>query len=223
MYQILENCILFKGIRSIDIPDIIEKVTFRIKDFKKNEPIALSDDECRELYIVIKGSVRGEMIDFTGKTIKIEDIESPRMLAPAFLFGPNNRYPVTIIANNDVRLLSIPKESFIQLMQGNKIILSNYLNSISNQAQFLSNKIKFLSFQTIKGKIAHFLLNMMQKTNSDEFFISKSQNELAEMFGVARPSLARAMRELDSDGIIKASGKSIQIVDKNKLSAMLRN
>lgn len=223
MYNELEKCLLFSGIPGNEIPDLLEKVTYRIKKFKKNEPVALSDDECKELYIVISGSVRGEMVDFTGKTIKIEDLESPRMLAPAFLFGPNNRYPVTIIANNDAQLLSIPKDSFIQLMQANKYILSNYLSSISNQAQFLSNKIRFLSFQTIKGKIAHFLLNLLQKNHSEEFIIQKSQNELAEMFGVARPSLARAMRELDSEGIISANGKSIKILDKVKLSALLRN
>jgi hypothetical protein len=31
--------------------------------------------------------VKGEMTDYNGKTIKIEDIEAPRPLAVAFLFG----------------------------------------------------------------------------------------------------------------------------------------
>ena len=104
----------------------------------------------------------------------------------------------------------------------NEQILSNVMNNISNRAQFLSNKLRFLSFQSIKGKIAHYLLQLSKRTGNDEFILPKSQNELAEMFGVARPSLGRAMRELDKDGIIKAESKNVKIIDKNGLTGFLR-
>jgi CRP-like cAMP-binding protein len=223
MYKNIENCIIFRGLNPQQVDELLNSISFKEKKYEKNDLIAHSDDEVRELLIIVDGSVRGEMTDFTGKTIKIEDIESPRMLAPAFLFGINNRYPVDIVANMNSIIIAISKDSFLKLLQTNKLVLTNYLNSISNRAQFLSNKIKFLSFQTIKGKIAHLLLQIRQKSGSDEFVMPKSQNELAEMFGVARPSLTRAMREMHDDGIIYAEGKSIKILDKNRLSALLRN
>jgi CRP-like cAMP-binding protein len=223
MNKNLENCILFKGLNSFLVNELLHIISFKERKYDKNDLIAQSDDEVRDLLIVVEGSVRGEMVDFTGKTIKIEDVESPRMLAPAFLFGMNNRYPVNIVANEESTILSISKDSFLKLLQTNKLVLINYMNSISNRAQFLSNKIKFLSFQTIKGKIAHFLLQIRQKTGKEEFILPKSQNELAEMFGVARPSLTRAIREMHDEGIISAEGKDIKILDRNRLSALLRN
>lgn len=223
MYSNIENCIIFKGLTSVQVDELLNLISFKEKKYTKNDLIAQSDDEVRDLLIVVEGSVRGEMTDFTGKTIKIEDIESPRMLAPAFLFGMNNRYPVDIVANVDSVIISISRDSFLKLLQTNKLVLINYLNSISNRAQFLSNKIKFLSFQTIKGKIAHLLLQIKQKTGKDEFMLPKSQNELAEMFGVARPSLTRAMREMHDERIISAEGKEIKILDKDRLSGLLRN
>ncbi len=219
----IENCILFKGLSEVQINELLFSIDYKEKTYSKGELIVQSNTEVRSLLIVVDGCVRGEMVDFSGKTIKIEDIESPRMLAPAFLFGKNNHYPVDIVANEECVVLAIPKDSFLQLLQNNVKVLSNYLNSISNRAQFLSNKIKFLSFQTIKGKIAHYLLQMMKQTGSDSFVLKKSQNELSEMFGVARPSLSRAIRELDSEGLIKAEGKSICILNKMKLSSYLRN
>lgn len=223
MYNKLKDCILFRGLTEDQIITIFSKITYKEKTYKKDDIVANSDDECRNLLIVIDGSVKGEMVDFSGKTIKIEDIESPRALAPAFLFGKNNRYPVSIVANNNAKVLSISKEVFIEMLMANKQILTNYLNSIANRAQFLSNKIRFLSFNTIKGKIAHFLLEIRQKLKSDSFTIPKSQAELSELFGVARPSLGRAIRELDRDGIIKADGKQIHIIDKDGLSGLLRD
>ena len=223
MYNKLKECILFRGLTEEQIIDIFLAINYKEKSYKKDDIIANSEDECRNLLIVIDGSVKGEMVDFSGKTIKIEDIESPRALAPAFLFGKNNRYPVTIVANNNAVILSISKEGFVEMLMSNKRILTNYLNSISNRAQFLSNKIRFLSFQTIKGKIAHYLLQLRQKLKTDEFTIPKSQSELSELFGVARPSLGRAMRELDRDGLVKAEGKQIKIIDKEGLSGLLRD
>jgi CRP-like cAMP-binding protein len=223
MYENLEQCILFKKLNNNQITELLFSIPTKERKFKKEQIVVDSEDEVRQLMIVVEGSVRGEMIDFSGKTIKIEDIDSPRMLAPAFLFGQNNRYPVDIVANKDSTILSIPKNSFLNLLQNNQQVLHNFLNSISNRSQFLSNKIKFLSFQTIKGKIAHYLLQQMKKRNSTEFDVPNSHQELAEMFGVTRPSLSRAFREMHADGVISAEGKRIKILDKHEISTYLRN
>ena len=220
--KILSDCQLFLGMDAEQITHLINQVHYQISRFNKNEVIALSGDEIKNQLIVIEGSVKGEMMDFNGKTIKIEDIRSPRPLAPAFLFGKNNVYPVHIVANEDVRMLVIPKQSFIQMMQIEEKVLSNFMNIISNRAQFLSNKIKFLSFQSIKGKIAHYLLQQIKIRQTELIILDISQAQLAELFGVTRPSLGRVIRELDKDGLIEAKAKEIRILDKMKLSLLLK-
>lgn len=221
MLKKLIFCPLFLGLDEASITGLLNQVQHHIIYFKKDEIIANSGDEVISQLVVLKGSVKGEMVDFTGKTIKIEDIASPRPLAPAFLFGNRNSFPVNIVSNEEVDILVIPKTSFMQLLQMSKIVLENFLGIISNRAQFLSNKIKFLSFQTIKGKIAHYLLQAIKNNDSDIIMLDKSQSELAAYFGVARPSLSRALREMDYDGFIEAKGKQIRIIDKSKLSTLL--
>jgi Mn-dependent DtxR family transcriptional regulator len=44
-----------------------------------------------------------------------------------------------------------------------------------------------------------------------------TQNDLADFFGVARPSVARALRELKDDGYLLKSGKHIKILNKKGL------
>lgn len=222
MFEKLIFCPLFVGLDGETIIGLLNQVQHQIIHFKKEEIIAYSGDEVQNQMVVLKGSVKGEMVDFTGKTIKIEDIASPRPLAPAFLFGSQNSFPVNIVANTVVEMLILPKSSFVQLMQMNETILENFLSLISNRAQFLSNKIRFLSFQSIRGKIAHYLLQALQNKETDVVILDKSQNELAEYFGVARPSLGRAIREMDHEGFIEAKGKQIRILDKRKLSELLK-
>jgi len=219
--EVLVKCPLFKGISLAEIDHLLESIPYQTKKYEKDSLIAQSGEECRSLMVILKGSVKGEMIDFSGKSIKIEDIEPPKPLAIAFLFGENNRYPVNIVANNLVEILYLPKSSVIQLMQSSALFLKNFMNMISSKTQFLSDKIRFLSFQTIRGKIAHYLLQLSH-TLEGEIILPKSQEELATMFGVTRPSLGRALREMHNENIIKAKGKSIKIVDRDLLIQQLK-
>ena len=211
---------IFRGLKAENIAALMEGKPFRIREYAHDEYIAFSNDVCQDMLIVIKGSVRGEMTDFSGKKLKIEDIVAPRPLAAAFIFGRENRYPVDIIANEPATILSIPRDVLIYLLQHSQVILQNYLNAISSRTQFLSNKIRFLSFKTIREKITHYLLNNLRK-DSDTVILNQSQTELADFFGVTRPSLARALAEMEDDGLLRVERRTITILNKEKLNKLL--
>jgi CRP-like cAMP-binding protein len=220
--EILLQCSLFKGMSAEEISSALSASSARIRTYHGDTLIAQAGEEVLHLQIVLEGSVKGEMVDFTGKVIKIEDILPPRPLAPAFLFGSQNRYPVNITAGGEVKMLSIPRDQFLELLQNSKSVLVNFVDIISNRGQFLSNKIKFLSFTTIKGKLAKYLLDLSGKTGSLEITLKSSQSQLSELFGVARPSIGRAMSELNHEGIIRTEGREVTILDPVKLSMLLK-
>ncbi|MCU4173519.1 Crp/Fnr family transcriptional regulator [Carboxylicivirga sp. N1Y90] len=219
--EILSKCPLFKGINNEELSFLLKDIHYQIKKYQKGQMIAQAGDECNSLMIMLKGSVKGEMMDPSGKSIKIEDIEPPKPLAIAFIFGQNNHCPVNIVANNDVEIFKLPKASMIMLLQKSAVFLKNFMDIISNRAQFLSDKIRFLSFQTIRGKLAHYLLQLIGPVDG-EIILPKSQEELANMFGVTRPSLGRAIRDMHNDGLIEAKGKSIRILDRKLLVQQLK-
>ncbi len=221
-YQLLTQCPLFKGISEKEAEFLIDKIHFQIKTYSKDHIVVVAGETVVNLLIIISGSVRGEMIDYSGKTIKIEDIEAPKPLATAFLFGQQNKYPVTVTANNEAKILIIPVTEFLKLMQLNIQILKNYLNSISSRTQFLSQKLNFLSFKTIKGKVAHFLLQQAgEKFHSVE--LKNTQQQLADLFGVTRPSLARVFGEMQKEGIINIKNKTVSILNKQALNELINN
>ena len=221
IFEKLSLTAIFQGIAISEIEKLFSGKLFRIRTLAKNELAANANDPCENLMYVIDGSVRGEMTDFSGKVIKIEDIVAPRPIAPAFIFGKQNVYPVNIIANEDSTLLIIPKETLIKLLQENSVLLKNFLDAVSNRAQFLSNKIRFLSFRTIKGKIASFILKMSGE-NNQSIQLQVTQGQLADYFGVTRPSLARGFGEMEKEGIIEINKKEIMIKDKKRLQDLVR-
>lgn len=217
-YSLISQSPLFKGLGPGETLSVLEGISFRTKRYRSGTMIAQAGEPVTSLMVVLDGRVKGEMVDITGRVIKIEDIPAPGALASAFLFGSANRFPVNIISVTDSELLMIGKNGFIRLLMLNDIILLNFLNMISNRSQFLSEKIKFLSFKTIKGKLAHYILQKAGP-DSDNIMMDMTQTELAGFFGVARESIARTLRDLDAEGCISAKGKQIRIIDRRSLAS----
>jgi CRP/FNR family transcriptional regulator, dissimilatory nitrate respiration regulator len=220
--ELLCECTLFRGMSYGEVSRALNGHMRRIKKYSSHVLIAQAGDKIDSLQILLQGSVKGEMIDYTGKVIKIEDIFPPRPLAPAFLFGSQNGYPVNITTVEEVTLLSIPRDSFLVMLQESEKVLVNFVNILSSRGQFLSNKIKFLSFTTIKGKLAQYLLDLSTYAGSGSFELSHSQSQLSELFGVTRPSIGRAISEMKQDGIFHTEGKRVVILDHSGLTSYLK-
>jgi CRP-like cAMP-binding protein len=220
--KLLQECTLFQGMSHEETGVALRGHMGRIKRYSAGTLIAQAGEEVEYLHILLQGSVKGEMVDYTGKVIKIEDIAPPRPLAPAFLFGNRNRFPVNISAGADVELLSIPRDRFLLMLQESEKVLVNFINIVSSRGQFLSSKIKFLSFTTIRGKFAQYLLDLSEQSASYEIVLPHSQSQLAELFGVARPSIGRAIGALNQDGIIRTRGKMVEILDHAGLASYLK-
>jgi CRP-like cAMP-binding protein len=218
-HSLLSGCPLFKGFAPADTELILSSVPYQLKKFQTGSMICISGDTVNSFMVVASGVVKGEMVDYGGRVIKIENIPAPGALAPAFMFGQKNSFPVNVIAVSSVELLLIEKSDFLKLLMRNDSVLVNFLDMISNRSQFLSEKIKFLNFKTIKGKLAHYIL---QKSGTDGNVLSLgiTQTDLADFFGVARPSVARALGDLETEGYIEAKGKNIKILDKKGLTEL---
>jgi CRP-like cAMP-binding protein len=218
-HEILLKAPLFSGLNLAEISKVLAETPNKTRKFRAGSMVAQSGEPVTELLIVMDGVVKGEMVDYAGRVIKIEDVPAPGALASAFIFGINNRFPVNVIAVSDSEILVIDKRDFLKLLMVNDSILVNFLNMISNRSQFLSEKIRFLNFKTIRGKLAQYILNL-KVVGQDQVKLDRTQNDLADFFGVARPSIARALGELETQGIIKADGKLISITDYKRLSEL---
>jgi len=58
---------------------------------------------------------------------------------------------------------------------------------------------------------------------SDTFILPLSQAEFANLVDTSRESVSRVLAEFDKDGIIKISGKQVEILDKTRLILVSQN
>jgi CRP-like cAMP-binding protein len=160
--------------------------------------------------MLMEGTVKTEIVSETGMALSVELVNAPHPLASAFLFADDNHFPVDVIAVTDCELMLIAKnevESQICKCFG---FMRGFLAYNADQVQTLSERLKIFSQRSIKAKIAYYILRRSKNSN---FELERNVSELAEYFGVERPSLSRAFSEMARDNIIELSGKKGKILD----------
>lgn len=146
-------------------------------------------------------------------------IDPVRPLAPAFVFADRNFFPVDVIAMEEKTVLYlIPKSVFQEEMMQNGTLLRNFLRINSNVVVFLSGKVQMLSIRSLRMKLAiHLLENTTEKQNT--FRWRRTHTQLAEYFGVQRPSLSRTLGEMVADGVIALDKRQVTVLDRRKLQS----
>ena len=216
----LDACPICHNLAIDDEEAFLDDLKCTTKVYQKNEVIIRQGDLCDALYMLTLGSVKTEMTTENGGVLGIEIIKAPRPLASAYLFSDSNHFPVDVTSLEEVEVIRIPKAEIMRMMMTNPDFMKNYLTHNANRTQFLTNRLQLLSIKTIKGKIAHFLMEHAKDINQP-FYIDKNQSELAAYFGVARPSLARSLSEMVQEGIIAINKKEYKILDMNKMKELL--
>lgn len=214
--ELLYNSPIFKGLTEQEVDRLLDGRSSR-KRYKKGESVAAQGSAYHALLIVARGAVRGEMVNFAGDLIVIEEIPAPRAIAPAILYATESVLPVNVVAMEDTELVSITKGDFTNIMQLDERVLINFMTSVSNRSKFLADRVRLMRFGTIRSKLARYLLEAMQEHGSVEFDITHTQQELADMFGVTRPALSRALAQLSDEGIVTSRRNHFAVNSREEL------
>lgn len=184
----------FQGMKEEDVLPFLFAIPNSLKQFEPGDIIARQGAICKSLYLLATGIVRTGMINEEGKELTIENIPGPSLLAPAFIFATENRIPVNIEAENNCEVFIIGKERFLTFMHEHPQVMENFLKEISDRSVFLSKKLNEFALLNLKTRLLKYLETHPAIHN---------QQEVAQKLGVTRPSLARALSELISEGKIK--------------------
>lgn len=218
----ISNNYIFHGLKPKEVCHLIKGIDHKVKTWEKDDIILHNGDDLQHFYILVKGTAVGEMMGFDGKILRVEELKATDTIGSAFIYGKNSKIPYDIVAKDFVRALVIKKDVLIKYFMDDERLMKNYFNVVTNWAQNQSKRLKLLGLNTLKGKVAYYFLECAKNQNCNSYKLDKTQTELAEMFGVARPSISRAIKELDESNIIESKGKMITIVNEKALEKLLK-
>lgn len=219
MFPILKECPLFCGVDSETIDQLLGQSSYITNKYDQGDVIAHRDTAYSGLLILLEGSVRGEVTDNNGKRNVIDNIPSGQLIAPAFLFGGYNRLPIDVIANESCRVLTLHRGSLFEMMQDNMLILSNFIDIISNRANFFSRKIYALTVLMLREKIATYLCSQA----SNNGYVKVDLSKIAEVLNTTRAGIEQVLLELQRKGLIKVENGAVLILNRPMLETLSNN
>ncbi|WP_105619895.1 Crp/Fnr family transcriptional regulator [Vallitalea okinawensis] len=213
---------LFKGMSKEEIGGLLDKSDYYIKHYAKNQVIASELSPCNHIGIVLKGIVEIKKIYTNGKVVTLARLEKGNIFGEVIVSSDMNRYPANVISIDQSHVLFIDKKHLEDLCHINKHFMSNMLNLLSNRILMLNKKITFLSYQTIRQKVAFYLLQEYKKNQKKAMFtLPVSRKDMSEQLGIPRPSLSREFIKLKDEGLIDYESKAIKIIDVQGLEDCL--
>ena len=221
MYSILTECPLFRGLTEDQIHEVIDgRGDYTLADYRDGELIARRDTAYSGLMIIVRGKVHGEMPAASGRPVTIEPLEAPQLIAPAFLFGGYNKLPIDVIADGDVTIMTIHRGYIFELMQNNVVIMSNFVDILSNRANVWSKKIYYLSFRSLREKVANYLLDHTHADNSA--LLMPDIAETASYFDATRSALQTVLDEMAKKRLVRRDGDSVVVLNPQGLRDILK-
>lgn len=211
--SVLEKCNIFKDMESECIESIIKDKNYKIVNYDKGEVVAIEDNICEYVGIVLSGSLEIQKIYESGRSLTIQRIMEGSTFGEAIVFSARNTYPVTIISSVESEIMFIENKVIIELCSTNKKILENFMELLSEKIIMLNSKVKTVSLCSIRQKIANFILEQVNMQKREKIKLSVNKKELAEYLGVQRPSLSRELINMQDDGIIESNKNEIRVLD----------
>lgn len=184
---------LFRHASEEAIRELCDKAPSHTRSYVAGDIVALQGQSVRDVLIIVSGAVRAQMTSPEGKRLTIDNISAPDVLASAFVYSTEHRFPVTIEAVEPSEVWYLDKEYFLGYMSRHTTVMKAFLCMISDRCNFLGQKLKALSLQSLRERLIGYL---------ERHQLVGKQEDLALLLGVARPSLARLLSELVEEGVL---------------------
>ena len=207
----IRKCPLFKGLTDNEIMDLMHTIRYRVTRLYKGDFLFVAGDDCLHANILIDGEVVAYLDGASDRYIRMSTFHAGNMFAPAFLFAQDRRYPVTVQATTNTKVLRILSADFERLLELDSRLAKNFTIILSNLIAGLTKKVGMLLL-SVREKIIFFLKEEQRRQQSDTIRLSMSRQELADHFGIQKYSLQRALNELQESGAIRIDGKTIEIL-----------
>ena len=183
----IRKCPLFEGLTDNEVIDLMHAVRYRVTRLYKGDFLFVAGEDCLHANILLDGEVVAYLEGASDRYIRMSTFHAGNMFAPAFLFAQVRRYPVTVQATTNTKVLRILSADFERLLELDSRLAKNFTVILSNLIAGLTKKVGMLLL-SVRDKIIFFLKEEQRRQQSNTIRLSMSRQELADHFGIQKYS-----------------------------------
>jgi CRP/FNR family cyclic AMP-dependent transcriptional regulator len=183
---------------------MVEHATRRVVD--KGQMVFWQDDPGEAMFVLLEGSVKLVTVSRDGELIELHRHSAP------LDEGPRSASAEAVERST---LLVVTRPELLRLLRSDDQVAESLLRILGAMVRRTTRQVSGLAFLSLQGRVAAKLLDLTEPGKALTRRIT--QVELATMVGGARQTVNQALRSLEARGYIRANGRVIEILDRERL------
>jgi CRP-like cAMP-binding protein len=222
--EILRRAGLFQGVD----PESVEALAseFEVLEAPRGTVLFHEGEPGESLFIVLSGKVKLGRRSSDGRENLVGIMGPSDQFGELSLFDPGPRTATATVVT-DARVARLPKAALQKWAQERPQIAMQLLRVVARRLRRTNTMLADLIFVDVPGRVAKQLLQLAQRFGSVDggqlrVTHDLTQEELAQLVGASRETVNKALADFASRGWLRLEGKSVVILDRERLARRAR-
>lgn len=223
--QSLEGISLLSTLSKLTEENVFQMMTQKFQNteyrtIRKKDLLYAEGQKCRNVFLVVSGKAISSKMDNFSKEVITRLYKYPMLIGITAALT-DQRYHETIRVLEDMEVLPVRAEDFLQLIYSDKSIDQFFLKQFATEKLVIEEKLLMHAYGTVRMKLATTLVDLyFVYEENGEALISISRDDLASMAGTAKETVIRCLGEFKDENLIHTNGSDIIINNVKNLLAV---
>ncbi|HXK50159.1 MAG TPA: Crp/Fnr family transcriptional regulator [Clostridiales bacterium] len=223
--EFLRSISLCQDMNEKEITDIAAHC--QLKKFSKKNIVFLEQDPGNMFYIIYSGKIKITKLNNDGDEVILSILGQGDYFGEMSLLD-NNKRNANAIALDDLELLTIVRNEFLEVLHSNTNFTFNLLKTFAIRLRTTDIRVKSFFLDDAQQKVLMMLYDMSEKmgVRKGSHMVLKDmpvQTDLANLTGISRETLSRISKKFEMNELIVRDGKDIIIPDYNEFVSRFIN
>ena len=220
----LRRAAIFRGAD----PSAVRAVVRRLQraDFPAGHTVFAEGEPGDRLYVIISGKVKICCRSTAGRDVAVAVMGPSDMFGELSVFDPGPRTS-TAVTLTKVRAVSMDRPTLRSWINDRPQVREELLAVLARRQRRTNDDLCDLIFADVPGRVAKRLLMLGERFGEPDrsglrVTHDLTQEDFAELVGSTGPSVGRALADFEHRGWIRTEGKTVLILDAERLSGRAR-
>ena len=185
--------------------------------FSKETTIYKEGNNSNYIYLINSGLIKCHKLDEQGKQLTTALYKEDDLFGYTS-FTQNLAYQESATAIQETELVGLSKKALTSVLNKNHKVTLELIELLTEDLAAVKDQLLQMAYSSVSKKTANTILLFAEKLNrKPEDQIKISRNDLASVAGIATETLIRTMSSFKKQGLIEIEGRTIRILDLEKL------
>lgn len=204
-YDVMKKNMLFQGVSQSDFLAMLQCLGAKEQSFEKKEVVVFTGNKIDFVGVVLQGSVKIIKEDLDGNELFLAEVREGEVFGEVFACAEIFSSPVTIVANENTKVLFLNYHKIITTCQRSCIfhgkLIENMMKILAYKNLMLNQKIEILSKRSLREKLLCYL--QYESKGERKFTISLNREEMASYLCADRSAVSNELSKMQKDGFIQ--------------------